>query len=313
MAAPNGPAVYLPTIKPGEDLTKALTSLAEGTIQTRVVVIDNGWGDESLSRVGELHPRAELFRIPRNIGYGPALNRAVRERPADPVVFLNDDIQCNPRFMEALLEVASGAEMVAAVLLRGDDPTRIDSAGIVADRSVMGFDYLNGEPVESARNAPAPLGPTGGAALFRREAFEKAGGFDERMFAYYEDLDLVLRMRLAGARCRLAPEAQAIHAYSATWGPGTGKKYARSGWSRGYMLRRYRVMRSPPLALHALVCESALCCGQVVRDRTARGLLGRVRGWRDAAGLEPRATPPDCLLEPSVIRALSLRRRRRRA
>ena len=112
-------------------------------------------------------------------------------------------------------------------------------------------------------------------------AFEAVGGFDERIFLYYEDLDLALRMAAAGARCRLAPEARALHAYSASLGAGSGEKYARTGWSRGYMLRRYGVMSRPRDAARVLATEGAICAGQLLMDRTAAGLRGRLRGWRE--------------------------------
>ena len=63
------------------------------------------------------------------------------------------------------------------------DPTRIDSAGVIVDQTLMAFDYLSGAQVESLDSAPAPLGPTGGAALYCREAFEAVGGFDELQLA----------------------------------------------------------------------------------------------------------------------------------
>jgi hypothetical protein len=175
----------------------------------------------------------------------------------------------------------------------------------------MGFDYLHGEPATSAAGAADPLGPTGGAALYSRAAFEAVGGFDERIFLYYEDLDLALRLAAAGGRCRLAPEARAIHAYSASLGAGSGAKYARTGWSRGYMLRRYGIMSSPRRALRALACEAALCAGQLLIDHTGRGLAGRIEGWRAGAGLERRDAGGVPLLDISAGEALALRRRRR--
>lgn len=201
--------------------------------------------------------------------------------------------------------------MVAGVLVQERDPALIDSAGVVADRTLMGFDYLHGEPLAAALAAPDPLGPTGGAALYRRDAFEAVGGFDERIFLYYEDLDLALRIAAAGGRCRLAGEARAVHAYSASLGAASGRKYAHTGWSRGYMLRRYGVMSHPGLALRALACEGALCAGQVLRDHTAAGIRGRLRGWREGGALVRREVDGAPLLEISTREALERRRARR--
>jgi N-acetylglucosaminyl-diphospho-decaprenol L-rhamnosyltransferase len=277
-----------------------------------VVLVDNGSSDESVELARRELAAVEVLELGANLGFGPALNRAVAERPADPVILLNNDAEPRPRFVEALLEgLGEGVDSVAGVLLQERAPELIDSAGVVADATLMGFDYLHGEPASAAAGAPAPLGPTGGAALYRHAAFAAVGGFDERIFLYYEDLDLALRLAAAGGRCRLAPDARAVHAYSASLGAASGAKYARTGWSRGYMLRRYGVLRSPRLALRALACEGALCAGQLLRDRTAQGLRGRVRGYRDAAGLAPREAAGAPLLEIGAREALALRRRRR--
>ncbi|HEY5815322.1 MAG TPA: glycosyltransferase family 2 protein [Solirubrobacterales bacterium] len=306
------PAIYIPTFNGRERLSGALRRLAEQSRPADVVVVDNGSADGTPAMVREEFPEVSLLELERNLGFGPALNRAVAEQPADPVILLNDDAEAEPRFVEALLDAAAGgAECVAGVLVQGANPALIDSAGVVADRTLMGFDYLHGEPIATAAATPDPLGPTGAAALYRLDAFRAAGGFDERIFLYYEDLDLALRLRAAGGRCRLAAEARAVHAYSAGLGAGSGAKYARTGWSRGYMLRRYGAMAEPRGALRAIAAEAAICAGQLLRDRTAKGFGGRLRGWRDAAGLEPRAVPEGALLDISLREALALRRRRR--
>jgi N-acetylglucosaminyl-diphospho-decaprenol L-rhamnosyltransferase len=306
------PAAYIPHHRGPERLGRTLRSLAEGSRPLDVVVADNGSGDGSAELVREQFPEVTLVELGENLGFGRAINRAVAAHPGDPVILLNDDVECEPRFAEALLDAAAeGAECVAGVLAQEAAPGLIDSAGVVADRTLMGFDYLHGEPLEAARDAPDPLGPTGGAALYRLGAFRAAGGFDERIFLFYEDLDLALRLRAAGARCRLAPEARALHAYSASAGAASGFKYSHTGWSRGYMLRRYGVTARPATALRALAGEAAICAGQLVKDRTAQGLGGRLRGWREAAGLERRDAGEAPLLEISLRQALALRRRRR--
>ncbi len=306
------PAVYIPNFNGAERIGRALHGLREQSRPVDVVVVDNGSADGSLELLHDEYPEVAVLALGRNLGFGPALNRAIAEHRADPLILLNDDAETGPRFVEALLDAAAeGVQSVAGVMLQERAPELIDSAGVVADSTVMGFDYLHGEPLAAAAAAAGPLGPTGGAALYDRAAFEAVGGFDERIFLYYEDLDLALRLAAAGGRCRLAAGATAVHAYSASLGAGSGRKYERTGWSRGYMLRRYGVMSDPRLALRALACEGALCAGQLLKDRTAKGIGGRLRGWRAAAGLERRDPGGAPLLDITAREALALRRRRR--
>lgn len=306
------PALYIPNFNGAARLGGVLRGLAEQTRPIEVVLVDNGSSDGSVALARRELPRVKVVELGENLGFGRAINRAVAEVSADPVILLNNDAVPEPRFVEALLDgLGAGVDSVAGVLLQERAPELIDSAGVVADRTLMGFDYLHGELVAAAASAPPPLGPTGGAALYRRMAFEATGGFDERIFLYYEDLDLALRLAARGSRCRLAPEARALHAYSASLGAASARKYAWTGWSRGYMLRRYGVMHNPNLALRALACEGTLCAGQLLKDRTVDGLKGRVRGWRGAAGLETRDANGASLLDLSLHEALALRRKRR--
>jgi N-acetylglucosaminyl-diphospho-decaprenol L-rhamnosyltransferase len=306
------PTVYIPNFNGAAQLGRALRGLREQTRPLEVVLVDNGSSDDSVALARRELPEVKVLELGRNLGFGAAVNRGVAENRGDPVILLNNDAEPEPRFVEALLDgLDEGIDSVAGVLLQERAPELIDSAGVVADATLMGFDYLHGEPAAAAAAAPDPLGPTGGAALYRRAAFEAAGGFDERIFLYYEDLDLALRLAAAGGRCRLAPEARALHAYSASLGAASANKYARTGWSRGYMLRRYGVMRHLRPALRSLACEGALCAGQLLKDRTAAGLAARLRGWRDAGGLERRDPGSAELLDLSVREALRLRQQRR--
>jgi N-acetylglucosaminyl-diphospho-decaprenol L-rhamnosyltransferase len=306
------PAVYIPNYNGSERIGRALRSLREQSRPIDAVVVDNGSADNSLALLREEFPEVTVLALERNVGFGPALNHAVREHRADPLILLNNDVECAPRFVEALLDAAAeGVHSVAGVLLQERSPQLIDSAGVVADRTLMGFDYLHGEPLSAVANAADPLGPTGGAALYDLAAFEAVGGFDERIFLYYEDLDLALRMAAAGARCRLAAGATALHAYSASLGAGSGQKFAHTGWSRGYMLRRYGVMSQPRDAARVLATEAAICAGQLLMDRTSAGLRGRLRGWREGGELDVRELERAPLLDLSAREALALRRRRR--
>lgn len=304
---PPAATAYVPTLTGGEKLVRCLESLRRQTVPTSVVVADNGEGDGSAALLAERFPDVTRVAFGRNLGFGPALNRAIAEAGEGPIVLLNDDAVAEPRMVEGLVAASAGAELVAAVLLSERDPTLIDSAGVLVDRTLMAFDYLCGEPVESLAGARAPLGPTGGAALYDRDAFEAVGGFDERIFLYYEDVDLALRMRAEGARCALGTDARAIHGYSLTLGAGSARKHAMTGWSRGYLLRRYGITARPSLAAQALAREATICAGQLLRSRTIAGARGRIEGWRAGKGLPRRALPPEATERLSLARALALR------
>ena len=307
------PTVYIPNLNGGERLLGTLESLAGQSAAAGVVVVDNGSTDRSVERASRRFPDARWVTLPTNQGFGRALNLAVRAYPADPLIFLNNDVRCEPDFVAALLhEVGSGVDAVAGVLIQGARPDRIDSAGVVVDRTLLAFDYLHGETPSRAQAASAPLGPTGGAALLRLDAFNAVGGFDARLFAYLEDVDLALRLRLVrpGRTCRLAGAARAEHHHSATLGAGSRQKAGLMGFGRGYLLRRYGVLRDPLLVVRAMTGEAIMCTAQLAVDRTTAGLSGRLRGWRTAAQVPRLPIPVDAASSLSLADALRLRGRR---
>src|SRR5262249_26978186 len=160
----------------GERLAKTMEALERQDPRPEVVIADNSESGLGANLVRERFPWARALPFGENLGFGTALNRAVSEAPGDPIIFLNDDLTPEPGFASARAEpLTPEVDPVAAVLLKERAPGLIDSAGVVADRTLLGFDYLSGEPLSSLDTAADPLGPTGGAALFRRSAFERVG------------------------------------------------------------------------------------------------------------------------------------------
>ena len=304
--------VFVPTLDRRELLLETLRSLAEQTRPVPVMVVDNGSTDGSVKAVRREHPDVRVLELHVNRGFGPALNAAVGAHPAERLILANNDVRYDPRFVEAVLdELGPSTASVAGVLVRHAAPGIIDSAGIVVDSTLLAFDYLHGEAARAAHDASPPLGATGGAALVSLAAFEAVGGFDERILAYLEDVDLALRFRAAGFACRLAPGAHGIHRHSATLGSGSATKNRLMGWSRGYMLRRYGVLRSPRLAARVVATEAIISIGQLAIDGTASGIAGRLSGWRAASGLRTFSLPSDATLDISLGDALRRRATRR--
>jgi GT2 family glycosyltransferase len=299
--------VVVPSWNGARRLERLLPSLGA---ESQVIVVDNGSTDGTGELLARRFPDVDVLALPRNEGFSRAVNRAAAAATGDALVLVNDDCVCEDGFAERLaaaLDPGASVAMAAGVLLEARDPSTIDSAGIELDDTLLVFDYLNGRHV-SALDEPVadPVGPSGAAAAFDRAAFLEVGGFDERLFAYWEDVDLVLRLRLAGARCRLVPEARATHAHSATLGSGSARKNELTGFGRGYELRKWSVLAGGR-GVSALGRELGVCAAQLVVDGTASGIRGRVAGWR--AATERHAYPAAAVSASRRGLAVELRRR----
>jgi GT2 family glycosyltransferase len=294
------------------DLTgNCLSHLARQTHPHTVIVSDNGDSGETAERVGREWPAVRLIRSADRLSFAAACNRGANAGDGEVVVLLNNDAYCRPDWLERLiapLEAESRMGSVACLLVRPGEHV-IDSVGLCADRTLAGFPRLEGLPVARAGDArPSLAGPAGAAGAYRRTAWEQVGGLDEAIFAYSEDLDLALRLRADGWGAAVAPEAVGMHLGSATHGHRTASQRRHAGFARGYLLRRYGVLRGRQ-ALRALATETAVVLGDAVLSRDLAAVSGRLAGWRSASGLARRSAPA-VALDPEIgIRdSLALRR-----
>jgi N-acetylglucosaminyl-diphospho-decaprenol L-rhamnosyltransferase len=295
VTAPTRPAsaasVVVPSLRGGpalERLVEALTTASDSPAE--VIVADNGLPADTASALSALGAR--VLAMGGNVGFGTAVNRAARQATGRVLIVLNDDVAPLPGLTTALAEqVEAGAEMVAGVLLLAERPDSIDSAGVVVDTALGPHDYLHGETLTALdRPVPPPLGPCGGIAAYDLASFRRVGGFDEGLFAYCEDVDLALRLHAAGARCALAVEARALHIGSATLGYDSLAKARLVGYGRGYLLRKYGVLRRPGPGATAMAMEASACFTLALRHRSLDPFRARIHGWRRC---RTRATWPD--------------------
>ncbi len=295
------------------DLTEqCLAHLARQTRPHTVIVSDNGGSDESAKQVRRDWPAVRLVRSERSLSFAAACNRGVEGGEGDVVVLLNNDVFCRADWLERLLaplEAEPDAGSVACLLTQPGE-LLIDSVGLCADRTLAGFPRQAGLPVARAHDPrPMLVGPAGGAGAYRREAWRQVGGLDEAIFAYSEDLDLALRLHAAGWGARVAPEAIGIHLGSATHGHRTAWQRRHAGFARGYLLRRYGVLRGRAAA-RALGTELAVVLGDALLSRDLAALSGRLGGWRAAHGLPRRSAAPGAAdPEIGMLEAFALRRR----
>jgi N-acetylglucosaminyl-diphospho-decaprenol L-rhamnosyltransferase len=237
--------VVIPTLNARNLVGEALEHLEAQTVPHDVIVVDNASTDGTSELLAERFPHVRVIRMDENLGFGRAVNRGVAAAETEAVVLINNDVLCAPDFLERLLEpLDAGAAMAAGVLLQHDRPELIDTAGIELDTTLRSWDSLWNRPVAELAGAGEPVGPCGGAAAFRVDAFRAVGGFDETFFAYWEDVDLALRLRLAGHTCVRADRARALHKHGQTLGAASPAQRRLEAFGRAYVLARYRVART---------------------------------------------------------------------
>jgi N-acetylglucosaminyl-diphospho-decaprenol L-rhamnosyltransferase len=302
-------SVLVPSTQGGGALL-ALARLLLSDTEVEMLVADNGLAPTIVS--GLRSAGARVVEMDGNAGFGRAVNRLAEAAEGAVLVVTNDDVEPAPGFVaELTAAIGAGAEMAAGVLVETERPELIETAGVVVDRLLGSHDYLHGLPLTTLSAAvPPPLGPSGAAAAFDRDAFLSVGGFDEGFFAYIEDVDLALRMRRLGARCELASEARALHATSATLGYRSLEKAIAVGRSRGYLMRKYGVLSQPLRGAAALAVEGGASVALAFRHRSLAPAGARVGGWRECRAREP--FPPQALIGSRLLGGLRSRLRRQR-
>jgi GT2 family glycosyltransferase len=264
-------------------LRRALDALRGQTEPVEVCVVDNGSSDESVTVVSAEYPEVRLIELATNLGFGAACNRGIATSRAEHVVLLNNDAIPDLDFVSELRRTREShrhADMLSPCLIQ---PTGlVDSFGIACDNSFNMFDLARGWRPESllSDDAPRAFAPTGGAAVYTRRSVLAVGGFDERIFAYLEDVDLGLRLWLGGARCAGAPTAKVTHAHSATLGSGSDRKNYLLGRNKAYLIRKYRHLLQPETTARAIATETIVSAGKSLGDRNAGAVVGWASGWR---------------------------------
>lgn len=289
-----------------------LRHLRAQTVEHRVILVDNGSTDDTYERMIDEWPVVQLECFADNRAFAEAANSGVRAGRGDVVVLLNNDVDVRADFLERLVAPLGEDERlgsIAALMLQPGEQL-IDSAGLTADPALAGFPRLQGLGADQARRErPVLAGPAGTAAAYRRRAWEQVGGLDEAIFAYMEDFDLALRLRSAGWRTALVADAVGVHLGSATHGHRTAWQRRNGGFGRGYMLRRYGLLRRRGAA-RTLATETAVVLGDLALSRDLAALRGRLSGWRAGAGAPRVSLPPAEAIDHTISFRDSLALRR---
>ena len=211
-------SVVIPNYNGDKYLRECLGALNVQTFKDfELIVVDNGSEDESVKTVRECCPEARLIRLDRNYGFSRAVNDGIRASEAPYVILLNNDTRADKDYIKELYAAISADERIFSVnpkMLQMYKPQLVDSAGDMY--CCLGWAFARGKDkpgVDFDRRAEI-FSSCAGAAIYRKSVFNVIGYFDEKHFAYLEDVDVGYRARINGYRNVYEPKAVIYHAGS---------------------------------------------------------------------------------------------------
>ena len=188
--------------------------------EQKIIAVDNGCSDTSVSIVQQKHPNAIIIRNEENKGYGPAVNQALSLVNTTYALLINPD---------AIMELSD----ISILYQTAEDNS---NAAIIAPGKGWELHLKGPKGVVYDKAMPFPEGPfctwfsSGAIWLMRVVNWQEIGGFDENIFLYNEDFDFCLRLTEAGRAIIICPDAGAVHRESSST-PSTRQIRWRKEWN----------------------------------------------------------------------------------
>lgn len=294
----SNPSVYALVLNwnRAQDTIECLDSLKrQEPVSPIILVLDNGSQDNSVEIIKNRFPDELLIECPNNLGFGGGANlgfhRAL-ERGADYIFLINNDAIAAPDALRHLLHFASQEiGLLAPIVYYHNEPTRIWSAGGRFRRLILEIrDDLRNQP--SRREWPEVLEKdfvTACCLLIPRRTLETVGGFDNQTFQhFYEDFDFCLRLRQAGKKILVIPQARVWHKVAGSTG-GQGAPEERY-WMARSSVAFFRKHATPAQAPFIIMWRLGSAIKTVLRLSIARrwdSITAYLNGLWDGLSLKP--------------------------
>lgn len=219
-------SVVIPNYNGEKYLEKCLDSLMEQSLKPdEIIIVDNDSKDKSIDIINKYKNKIKLIVLDKNYGFSVAVNRGIRESNSEYVALLNNDTELDKNWLEELVKCISSDKNIfscCSKMLRYDNRNIIDDAGDFY--TALGWEQKIGDGANACKKhmvSKEVFSACAGAAIYRKEIFDKIGYFDENFFAYMEDVDLSYRAKIYGYKNYYCADAKVYHIGSAT----SGSKY----------------------------------------------------------------------------------------
>ena len=212
-------SVVIPNYNGEKFLRECLQSLREQSQPHEVIVVDNASKDGSCALMAREFPEVRVLVQEENLGFAGGVNAGIRAAKGEYVALLNNDTRADEHFLRALVRLMDAhpnAFSASSKMIQYNDPSRIDDAGDTL--TLMGVPAQMGHGAKATRykRDRRILSACGGACIFRKSILDEIGLFDERFFAYCEDVDIGLRALVYGYRNWYCAGSIVYHYGSAT-------------------------------------------------------------------------------------------------
>ncbi len=249
------------------------------------IMIDNGSADESVSYVRQNYPEVKIRAYHRNTGFCGAVNAGIRLSDSPYVLLLNNDVVCDRDMVKELHRSITAGEdtfSCCAKLIGLYDPTKLDDAGDYY--TALGWAFARGKGMSSTLydREEKIFACCAAAAIYRRDILEQIGLFDERHFAYLEDIDIGYRAQIYGYVNRYIPSAVVYHAGSGTSGSRHNAFKVKLS-ARNSIWLAYKNMPGWQIALNAPLLAAGCLIKWIYFCRKGLGkeyLKGLSEGWK---------------------------------
>lgn len=282
--------IIIPNYNGAHFLKNCLDSLRHQTYQNfRITVVDNGSSDESVTLLQRYYPEADILNLPYNKGFAAAANAGIRSSKEPYVMLLNNDTTVKHNCVEKLMNAITSDSQIfsaGAHVLSMRAPYLTDTSGDFY--SFFGYAFCRGQGLSATRfalsrhNQLSTFTNCGCAVIYRRYLLQKTGLFDERFFAYLEDVDLGFRARKMGYKNIVCTEAHVFHYGSGT----TGAKYtpmkvylsARNNiWLRQKNLSLFQRLIQAPFFLVGTIAKYFYFCRIHLGSFYSKGILEGIK------------------------------------
>ena len=194
-------------------------------IEMTLVIQPDADGATAIADVAHLTHWVDVIELQENIGFGPANNLGAERSDSPYIALLNPDLELVEGWLEPLIRVLEGDESIAIAappLLTANGDLEEAGATVDAEGVTIGVGGSRSDvPYADAMRERDIAYASAACWLVRRSVFETVGGFDPLFApAYYEDVDLALRLVDVGNRCRLVPRRPVVHHHR---GPDAGR------------------------------------------------------------------------------------------